>query len=432
MLKNASFPVLLLYAFMYVTVIALIIYAITSYYPNVVANVFSYAIFLILVLITFLALGERKLLVVPFLLGAFKVVQSLALYYVSSRTYSVESLDILSSELRYSVDLLHTVVFSTSMAELVTILLLTIYLIVTGKTYGKILVVPLALTILSMLFISSSIVNIYHAAYIATLFTLAIIFSYMLKKRENIVTKVFTGKAIALCVVVILLLSILTILPVHVAPLTLNTNYEELLAENKYVVSLSKLGNCSWKSMVYRECQVAYNDTYAPIACFNVSYRICRVNLVTAKLTLPLILLITNSSKALVVPERDYSYSYALTSVLSSENSVAHRFVGLENNTLYYLLHPPHLEDTYAVLCEIGIYMSNKFGPLKSNYAVAGFDSRVSMLFSDLMTSKFNGEEPVLFKPKPLIVFLFGKNSSTTLVYFDEVSGDRFLLKITP
>jgi len=444
---------------MYVTIIALIIYAMAliipefprvwlqgicskdcnfiafivsePYYSNVVANVFSYAIFLILILVASLTLKNKRLLVVPFLLGAYKVIQSLALHYVSSKTYSIESLGRLLSELRYSINLLHTVVFSTSMAELVTLLLLILYLIVTNSIFRKrLLLVSLALTILSMLFIASPIANVYYIAYIAALFTLAISFLYLLMERKNVIIEVFKRKVTALGIIIILLLSVLNMFLIYVAPSTLTTNYEKLLVEKPYTISLSKLRDCFWGGKINRVCWTDCSDPHTPLPCFNASYKICKLYLATIKLTLPITLLITNSSeRALVVPEGDSSY--VLTSILDAENVEAYEFIGFGDSTLHYTPHLLSVEDILTAWYEIGSYMSNKFGPLKSNYVTVGFRNRVSKLLHSFMRSWSNGKGPLPFNPKPLIIFMLSKKSSITLVYLSEKYGDVFLLKIT-
>ncbi|RLG75586.1 MAG: hypothetical protein DRO23_03580 [Thermoprotei archaeon] len=447
--------------FMYVTIIALIIYAMAliipefprvwlqgicskdcnfiafivsePYYSNVVANVFSYAIFLILILVASLTLKNKRLLVVPFLLGAFKVVQSLALYYVSSKTYSIESLGLLLSELRYSINLLHTVVFSTSMAELVTLLLLTLCLIIINDRFRKrLLLAPLALIMLSMLFVASSMANIYYIAYIAALFTLAVFLLYLLRERKNVVIDVFKRKATALGIIVILLLSMLNLTLIKAAPSTLTTNYEKLLEEKPYTISLSELGDCFWGGETNRICWTDSSNPHTPLPCFNASYRICKLYLTTIKLTLPVTLLISNSSeRALVIPRSDSSHRYILTSILDAKNVEAYEFVGYGDNTLYYLPYFLPTGDIHTAWYEIISYMRSKFGPLSSNYVAVGFRSRISKLFNSFMKSWSNGKGPSLFNPKPLIIFMFSKKSSITLVYSNGINGDKFLLKIT-
>ena len=449
----------LLKIFMYLTIIALIVYAITyfipelpkfwfqgiysrdyklmisailkSYYFNVIINVLSYAVFLILILLILLTLKNKRLLIVPFLLGAYKVMQSLALYYVSSKTYSMESLGLLLNELRYSVNLLHTVVFSTSMAELITLLLFTLYLIVINGRFRKwLLLAPLTLTILSMLFIASSIANIYYTAYIAALFTLAVILLYLLSKRKAIVIDVFKRKATALGIIVILLFSMLNLSLIKAAPSTLTTNYEKLLEEKPYTISLSKLRDCFWGGEINRVCWTDSSDPHTPLPCFNASYKICKLYLATIKLTLPITLLITNSSeRTLIIPEGDSSY--VLTSILSAKNVEAYEFIGFGDNTLYYLPHLLSVEDVHTAWYEIESYMSNKFGPLKSNYVTVGFRNRVSMLFLSFMESWSKGKGPLPLNPKPLIIFMFGKKSSIILIYLSEKYRDMFLLKVT-
>jgi len=451
----------LLKIFMYLTIIALIVYAIThfipelprfwlqgiysrdyklmistileSYYFNVIINILSYTVFLILMLLTLLMLENKRLLIVPFLLGAYKVIQSSALYYVSSKTYSIESLGSLLNELRYSIDLLHTIVFSTSMAELITLLLLTLCLIVISDRFRKrLLLIPLALTILSMLFIASSIANIYYITYIAALFTLAVILLYLLSKRKAIVIDVFKRKTTALGIIVILLLSMLNLSLIKAAPSTLTTNYEKLLAEKPYTISLSKLRDCFWGGEINRVCWTDSSDPHTPLSCFNVSYRICKLYLATIKLTLPITLLITNSSeRALIIPESDSSHSYHLTSILDAENVEVHEFIGFGDSTLHYLPYFLPAGVIHTAWYEIISYMRSKFGPLSSNYVVVGFRSRIGRLFGSLMRSWSNGEGPLSFEPKPLIIYMFNKSSTITLVYTNGVNGDRFLLKIT-
>jgi len=451
----------LLKIFMYLTIIALIVYAIThfipelprfwlqgiysrgyklmistmlkSYYFNVVINVLSYAVFLILMLLTLLMLKNKRLLIVPFLLGAYKVIQSSALCYVSSKTYSIESLGLLLNELRYSIDLLHTVVFSTSMAELITLLLLTLCLIVISDRFRKrLLLIPLALTILSMLFIASSIANIYYTTYIAALFTLAVILLYLLSKRKAIVIDVFKRRATALGIVVILSLSMLNLSLIKAAPSTLTTNYEKLLEEKPYTKSLSELRDCFWGGEISRACLTAYSDPHSPLLCFNASCRICKLYLTTIKLTLPVTLLVSNSSeRALVIPRSDSSGKYALTLILSSKNVEVHEFIGFGDSTLHYLPYFLPADDIHTAWYEIISYLDNKFGSLSLNYVVVGFRNRISRLFGSFMRSWFNDEGPLLFKPKPLIIFMFNESSSITLVYSNGRNGDRFLLKIT-
>ena len=451
----------LLKIFMYLTIIALIVYAITyfipelpkfwfqgiysrdyklivstilkSYYFNVVINVFSYAVFLILMLLTLLTLKNKRLLIAPFLLGAYKVIQSSALYYVSSKTYSIESLGSLLNELRYSIDLLHTVVFSTSTAELITLLLFTLYLIVISDRFRKrLLLIPLVLTILSMLFIASTIANIYCTAYIATLFTLAVITLYLLKERRNVVVNVLKRKTAALGIIVILLLSMLSLSLIKAVPSTLTTNYEKLLEEKPYTISLSKLRDCFWGGEINRVCWTDSSNPHTPLPCFNASYRICKLYLATIKLTLPITLLITNSSeRALIIPESDSSHSYHLTSILDAKNVEAYEFIGFGDSTLHYLPHLLSVEDVHTAWYEIEFYMSNKFGPLKSNYVTVGFRNRVSRLFLGFMESWSKGKGPLPLNPKPLIIFMLSKKSSITLIYLSERYGDMFLMKIT-
>ncbi len=452
--KRRTYSELVLNALTYATIIALTVYAVTLIVPelpamwiqgcteecelthccsSVVANALSYAIFLVLMLLFFLALENKRLLIVPFLLGTYRILQSLALYYVSSKTYSIESLGLLLNEIRYSIDLLHTAVFSTSMAELITLLLLALYLIVISDRFRKrLLLAPLALIILSMLFIASFMSNIFYAAYVAALFTLAIILIYLLRERKNVIVGVFKGKTTILGATIILLLSILNAFLICTAPSTLTTNYKELLAEKPYTISLSKLRGCFWGGKINRTCWTAHADPHSSLICFNESYKICKFYLTTTKLTLHATLLISNSSeRALVVSERDSSYNYALTSVLNARGIVAYEFIGFGDSTLHHSPDFLFSEDIFMAWNEIASYMDNKFGALSLNLAAVGFHKRISRLFSSFMRSWSNGKGPLLFKPKPLVIYMFDENSSITLVYFNEIDGDVFLLKIT-
>jgi len=443
----------LLSIFAYATITALVVYAMTllipglpviwiqgysekyefsSYHSNVIANVLSYTVFLILLLLTLLSLKNKRLLIVPFLLGVYKVIQSLALYYVSSKTYSTESLGLLLNELRYSIDLLHTIVFTTSMAELITLLLLTLYLIVINDRFKKwLLLAPLTLTILSMLFITSM-ANIYYAAYIAALFTLAVILLYLLRERKSIVIDVFKRKALALGIIVILLFSMLNLSLINAAPSTFTINYEKLLVEKPYTISLSKLRDCFWGGEINRICWIDGSDPHTPLPCFNASYKICKLYLATIKLTLPITLLVINSSeRALIIPESDSSHNYILTSILDAKNVEAYEFIGFGDSTLHYSPHLLSVEDIHTAWYEIESYMSNKFGPLKSNYVTVGFRNRISRLFLSFMESWSKGKGPLPLNPKPLIIFMLSKKSSVILVYSNRINRDKFLLKIT-
>jgi len=378
-------------------------------------------------------LKSKKLIVVPFLLVIAKIVPYLTLYYTSSITYPIESLELLSKKICSSVNIIYNAVFSCSMLELIILLLLLIKII--NVTYGreKLLAISSAiLTILTMMFVGVS--TAYQVFYAMTMFSTTTLLLYLIIKRKQEFTKHVTMKTM-LMALIILLTILLNPFIAWTTPYEIKTNDREILGRQVHEVSINELKNLMRYEGVKKVCLYEISE------CSNEVYEAYRCNLTVGEVIFPITILMGKVSgrTLLVLPEASADWNYRLTLIVRTVDTAILGFIDIKNDTLY--VSYTSLPSKHGVLYTLNMYnkvidyMYTKFGSLNTNYAFILFERRISHLFqerADSWHALWGHEAKILpLKSIPIVVDMHSYTSSITLLYFNWENEEAILLRIT-